>query len=75
VMVWGVVVLLHIIWSVLVQPLAQRVMPRPAPAAAATTEKPKHGARLALADDGELVELDDLDDDVDDSAPRAARQR
>ncbi|MBL8120604.1 MAG: hypothetical protein JNJ78_23975 [Anaerolineae bacterium] len=74
VMVWGVVVLLHIIWSVLVQPFVQRVIPQLAPAAAATAEKPKHGARLALADDGELVELDDLDDD-DDSAPRAARQR
>ena len=55
ILVWGVVVLLHIIWSVLLQTVVQRIMPsesqfeRPA--------KRKVGNRLALADDGEVLDI------------------
>ncbi|HLV34940.1 MAG TPA: hypothetical protein VKY59_07505 [Spirillospora sp.] len=56
IIVWGVVVLLHIVWSVLLQPLIQRVMP-----AEAHSERPKRklGSRLALADDGEVLDIVD----------------
>jgi hypothetical protein len=55
IIVWGVIVLLHIIWSVLLQPVIQHFM-------SGESERPakrKTGSRLALADDGEVLDIID----------------
>lgn len=55
ILVWGVVVLLHIVWNVLLRPVFQHVIPGPA-----QSEQPvkrKTGSRLALADDGEVLDI------------------
>lgn len=67
--VWGVVVLLHIIWSVLLSPLAQRVVP--GAAQPDQYSKRKVGSRLALADDGEVLDIVDGDYEP----PQVSRQR
>ncbi len=71
ILVWGVVVLLHIVWSVLLRPVIQHFMPgdsqseRPA--------KRKTGSRLALADDGEVLDI--VDEDWASSDTGAVQQR
>lgn len=59
---WSILLPLHIIWSVVVQPVAQKFMLRQAQAA--PTEKYKPEARLLLADDGEVFEIADSEQDA-----------
>jgi hypothetical protein len=69
--VWGVVVLLHIIWSVLLRPVVQHFMP-----GESQSERPakrKTGSRLALADDGEVLDI--VEDDWTASDNGAVQQR
>lgn len=67
IIVWGVVLLLHIIWNMLLQPVIQRFMPGESEPRA----KRKVGSRLALADDGEVLDI--LDEDWSDTG--AVQQR
>lgn len=59
-LVWGIMLVLHIIFSVIVQPLIERMLPTQERESA--PEKRKTPARLVLADDGEVVDIADVDD-------------
>ncbi len=59
VQVWGVALLLHIIFSIVVQPLIERFL-QPQPMNE-TPAKRKVPARLVLADDGEVLDINDQD--------------
>lgn len=54
---WSILLPLHIVWSVVVQPIVQNFMP--GKAQTAPPEKRKPDARLLLADDGEVFEIAD----------------
>lgn len=70
VFVWGIVLLLHIVWSVAVWPFIQRVTGRSAQAEQPAKRKPaRHVERLVLADDGEVLDI------VDESVRQARLQQ
>ncbi|MCC7446535.1 MAG: hypothetical protein IT324_03915 [Anaerolineae bacterium] len=56
---WGLVLLVHIVWSVAVQPLLRNVLPGLQREQAA---KRKPAARLVLGDDGEVLDVTDQDE-------------
>jgi hypothetical protein len=55
IVIWGVVVLLHIIWGVLLQPVMQHF--RSGKTQLEQPAKRKIGRRLALAEDGEVLDI------------------
>lgn len=56
---WGIVLLLHILFNVIVKPLFQRFTQD-----SIQPEKRKPSARLVLSDDGEVLDIDDEDADT-----------
>ena len=59
---WSILLPLHIVWSVVVQPVVQTFMPRQAQAS--PLEKRKPDSRLLLADDGEIFEMDEQESET-----------
>lgn len=64
-LVWGIVLILHIVWNVLLWPGVQSLRSDQASSTAAQPEKRKSGDQLVLADDGEVLDITDdhWDDD------------
>lgn len=58
---WGLVLLIHMVWSVVVQPLIQKALPK---RQADQIAKRKPAARLVLRDDGEVLDITNQDDQL-----------
>jgi hypothetical protein len=56
---WGVGLLLHVLWSVAIWPLVKEFAPEEQEREREEPAKRKTGSRLALGDDGEVFDIDD----------------